>query len=333
MITRRDLLIGAAFLTAIVVLAGAARIVDHTAEAQDRRGLQAPRFEVDPMWPRPLPNNWVLGQVIGLGIDAQDHVWIVHRNDSLSAMEAAADQQPPTGSCCSKAPPVLEFDSAGNLVGKWGGPADGYEWPTSNHGIFIDYKNNVWIGGNGEKDAHVLKFTRDGKFLMQIGRQGKRVGSNDLENFGRVAKIFVDPKTQRGLHRRRLPEQARRRHRCRHREVQALLGRLRQQARRHRSRPLRSQGAAGAAVPHAGALRRPVERRIAVRVRPPERSPPGLQGRRHVRQGNLYRPQHARRRLNVGRRVLEGSAAEVSATSRMARTRRSTSSIARPCRS
>ena len=278
MITRRDLLIGAAFLTAIVVLAGAARIVDHTAEAQDRGGLQAPRFEVDPTWPKPLPNNWVLGQVIGLGIDAQDHVWIVHRNDSLSAMEAAADQQPPTGSCCSKAPPVLEFDPAGNLVGKWGGPADGYEWPTSNHGIFIDYKNNVWIGGNGEKDAHVLKFTRDGKFLMQIGRQGKRVGSNDLENFGRVAKIFVDPKTNEafiadGYQNKRVVV------------IDADSGKFKRYWGAYgnkpddaESRPLRSQGAAGAAVPHAGALRRPVERWIAVRVRPPERSPPGLQG-------------------------------------------------------
>ena len=166
------------------------------AGAQDRSALQAPRFEVDPLWPKPLPNNWVLGQMIGLGIDAQDHVL-----DRPSRGLAVPPWKPrPTrtrrpASCCSKAPPVLEFDPAGNLVGHWGGPGEGYEWPTSNHGIFVDHKNNVWIGGNGDKDAHVLKFTRSGKLLMQIGRQGKRVGSNDLENFGRVAKIFVDPKT------------------------------------------------------------------------------------------------------------------------------------------
>ena len=195
MIERRDLLIGSAFLVSITALGAATPVLERVAGAQDRSALQAPRFEVDPLWPKPLPNNWVLGQAIGLGIDARDHVWIVHRVDSLSATEAAADQSPPTGSCCSKAPPVLEFDPAGNLVGHWGGPAEGYEWPTSNHGIFIDYKDNVWIGGNGDKDAHVLKFTRSGKLLMQIGRQGKRVGSNDLENFGRVAKIFVDAKT------------------------------------------------------------------------------------------------------------------------------------------
>jgi DNA-binding beta-propeller fold protein YncE len=80
-------------------------------------------------------------------------------------------------------------------VSAWGGPGPGYEWPDSNHGVHVDYKGNVWIGGNGPKDAHVLKFTRDGKFLMQMGRYGKNAGSNDTENFGRVAKIWVDPKT------------------------------------------------------------------------------------------------------------------------------------------
>jgi DNA-binding beta-propeller fold protein YncE len=90
---------------------------------------------------------------------------------------------------------VLEFDQEGNLLRHWGGPGPGYEWPESNHGIFVDYKGNVWIGGNGAKDAHILKFTKDGKFLMQVGRLGGNKGSNDLENFGRVAKIWVDPKT------------------------------------------------------------------------------------------------------------------------------------------
>ena len=163
-----------AFLASIVVLGVAGHVLEKAAGAQDRSALQAPRFEVDPLWPKPLPNNWVLGQAIGLGIDAQDHVWIVHRADSLSADRSggrpdAADRR----SCCSTAPPVLEFDPAGNLVGHWGGPGEGYEWPASNHGIFVDHKGNVWIGGNGDKDAHVLKFTQNGKFLMQIGRQGR----------------------------------------------------------------------------------------------------------------------------------------------------------------
>jgi hypothetical protein len=167
-----------------------------TAEA--RETVQAPRFEVDPLWPKPLPNHWVLGSTIGLSVDAEDHVWIVHRDTGTlnERTEIGLATNPPTAEdCCRPAPPVLEFDAAGTVVGHWGGPGNGYEWPLSNHGITVDYKNNVWIGGNDAKDAQVLKFTRDGKFLMQIGHQGKSGGSNDLENFGRVAKIFVDPKT------------------------------------------------------------------------------------------------------------------------------------------
>ena len=167
-----------------------------TAEA--RETVQAPRFEVDPLWPKPLPNHWVLGSTIGLSVDAEDHVWIVHRDTGTlnERTEIGLATNPPTAEdCCRPAPPVLEFDAAGTVVGHWGGPGNGYEWPLSNHGITVDYKSNVWIGGNDAKDAQVLKFTRDGKFLMQIGHQGKSGGSNDLENFGRVAKIFVDPKT------------------------------------------------------------------------------------------------------------------------------------------
>src|SRR5262245_63787907 len=195
MITRRDRWIGAAFLASIAAVAIAQQLLQRTVDAQDRTALQAPKFEVDPLWPKPLPNNWVLGQVIGLTVDSRDHVWIVHRDNLLGANEAAADQNPPIASCCSKAPPVLEFDPAGSVVGHWGGPGAGYDWPESNHGIFIDHKENVWIGGNVGTDAHVLKFTRDGKFIAQYGKKGQSKGSNDMENFGRVAKIFVDAKT------------------------------------------------------------------------------------------------------------------------------------------
>ena len=77
------------------------------------------------------------------------------------------------------------------------GPATGYDWPQSNHGLTIDHKGNVWIGGNVGTDSHILKFTQDGKFIAQFGKPGTEpTGSNDTENFGRVAKIFVDPKSQ-----------------------------------------------------------------------------------------------------------------------------------------
>jgi DNA-binding beta-propeller fold protein YncE len=190
---RRSLLAAALLVSAVATLAFIERSLVRDAAAQTT--VQAPRFEVDPFWPKPLPNGWVMGMTIGVAVDSRDHVWIVHRGDTLSALETAAEQKPPTASCCRTAPPVLEFDAAGNLVGQWGGPGEGYEWPLSNHGVFVDYKDNVWIGGNDAKDAHVLKFTRSGKFLMQFGHQGKSGGSNDTINFGRVAKIYVDPKT------------------------------------------------------------------------------------------------------------------------------------------
>lgn len=153
----------------------------------------APRFEVDPFWPKPLPNNWLIGQAIGVSVDSRDHVWITHRTGSFNdETEASAGINAPTGACCSSAPPVLEFDPEGNLVSYWGGPGEGYDWPESNHGLTIDHLDNVWIGGNGENDAHLLKFTRSGQFLMQLGSPGANNGSNDPVNFGRVAKISID---------------------------------------------------------------------------------------------------------------------------------------------
>jgi hypothetical protein len=182
----------AAVAVLLLSLAAGQHALEKKANAQGKT-VMAPKFEVDPLWPKPLPNHWYQGMTIGVSVDAQDHIWIIHRPDTVSAAEASADQNPPTGACCSKAPPVLEFDQAGNLIGHWGGPGQGYEWPESNHGITVDYKGNVWIGGNGNNDAQILKFTQDGKFLAQFGHMGKTGGSNNTENFGRPAKIFVDP--------------------------------------------------------------------------------------------------------------------------------------------
>jgi len=165
--------------------------------AQTAKPVMAPMFEVDPLWPKPLPNHWLLGSTIGVAVDGRDHVWIIHRPATLNdKTETSASTNPPTAQeCCLPAPQVLEFDPAGNLVGHWGGPGEGYEWPESNHGITVDYKGNVWLGAWGPKDAQILKFTREGKFLMQVGHRGKNTGSSDNENFGRATKIWVDPKT------------------------------------------------------------------------------------------------------------------------------------------
>jgi DNA-binding beta-propeller fold protein YncE len=153
----------------------------------------APRFEVEPFWPKPLPNHWVLGSTIGVSVDSRDHVWIIHRQQSLNAQtEASAGTNAPTGQCCMPAPNVIELDAQGNVVGSWGGPGEGYDWPTSNHGITVDHMDNVWIGGNDVKDAHVLKFSRNGQFLLQLGKPEQNQGSNDPVNFWRVAKISID---------------------------------------------------------------------------------------------------------------------------------------------
>jgi hypothetical protein len=180
---------------ALVVLQACQAAPEPGAVAEGGAGIQAPMFEVDPLWPKPLPNRWVLGSTIGVAVDARDHVWILHRPQSVEENFRGAAFDPPIGGCCVPAPPVLEFDAEGTLVGHWGGPGEGYEWPESNHGITIDHQGNVWIGANGDTDTHILKFSPDGRFLLQIGRQGQHGGSNDPAHLWRAAKIFVDPRS------------------------------------------------------------------------------------------------------------------------------------------
>jgi len=192
---RRTLLVTGALGAAILTLAvGQSRLVASLAQP----AVQAPVFEVDPFWPKPLPNGWVLGSTIGVGVDGRDHVYIIHRGGAtLNARTEAGYAL--VGPCCTAAPPVLEFDPEGNLVNAWGGPGDGYTWPGSNHGISIDPMGNVWIGGNGSRDSvnaadsHILKFTRDGRFLQQIGVPGRATDSRSMDAFGRVAKVAFDP--------------------------------------------------------------------------------------------------------------------------------------------
>jgi len=154
-----------------------------------------PKFEPDPSWPKQLPNNWTLGQVGGIFVDSHDHIWVTSRPRTLDNNDKYAALDPPEADCCIPSPPVLEFDQAGNLIQSWGGPSKDYEWPDNEHGMFVDYKDNVWIGGNGPKDTNILKFSKSGKFLLQIGHHGKTGGSNDTENLNRPAGIYVYPKT------------------------------------------------------------------------------------------------------------------------------------------
>ena len=154
---------------------------------------EPPRFEVDASWPKTLPNKWIMGQAAGVAVDAQDHVWVVQRPKTLTDDEKAASFDPPRTKCCVPAPPVLEFDQDGNLVQAWGGPGQGYEWPQNEHGIYIDPKGFVWLASNGENDGQILKFTRDGKFVLQIGKQGPQTNSLDTSRLGRPANVTVDP--------------------------------------------------------------------------------------------------------------------------------------------
>ena len=167
------------------------------------RTVRAPFFEVDPFWPRPLPNGWILGSVAGISIDERDHVWIIHRPQSLGDNERGLERG--FAACCAPAPFVLEFDPSGRLVNHWGGPGAGYDWPQTTHGITVDARGFVWLGGSGDDDSHILKFTRSGAFVRQFGKPGARRAGNDpagaprwqpnshdTAGFGRVAKITVD---------------------------------------------------------------------------------------------------------------------------------------------
>jgi DNA-binding beta-propeller fold protein YncE len=181
----------ATLLVAVLALATTSTILQRRTRLA-AAGIQAPQFEVDPMWPKPLPNHWVLGWVTGVTVDAQDHIWMVQQSNKLAPGELFGETGV-SGSCCFGAPPVMEFDQAGNLVQHWGGPGPGYDWLDSPHGIILDYKDNVWIAGNGKGSSHILKFTRDGKFLLQIGRPNQKQDSNDTRNVNLATDVVVDP--------------------------------------------------------------------------------------------------------------------------------------------
>ncbi len=156
---------------------------------------QVPIFEYDPTFPKPLPETWAIGPIGGLAVDRQDHLYVAQRPGGLLTNErfSGADDTPPKADCCIPGPPVLEFDLTGKLVNSWGGPGQGYDWPQSEHGIFVDHKDVVWLAGNGGKDNQLLKFNRQGKFLQQFGKPGMSKGSADTTNMRGPANLVVDP--------------------------------------------------------------------------------------------------------------------------------------------
>lgn len=155
---------------------------------------QIPKYKVDSSWPKELPNNWIMGQVGGMAVNRHDHIWVLQRPSSNTTDELGASPANQESQCCIAAPPVLVFDAQGNLLQSWGGPGEGFKWPSLEHGIFVDNDDNVWITGSGATDRHVLKFKSNGQFLMQIGHpSADPADSSRTDILGRPAGIDVDP--------------------------------------------------------------------------------------------------------------------------------------------
>src|SRR5262245_45831390 len=174
----------------VLMMAAVAMVSNRTAQAR-AQARKVPVFEVDSTWPK-LPNNWVVGHVASVAVDRRDHVWMLHRPNTI-----------PEDRRGHAAPPVVEFDASGKFVTAWGGPGNGYDWPDSEHGIAVDYKDHVWIGGSAPvapslrnlDDDMLLKFDNKGKFLLQIGGRSVSKGNADTKSVHQSADVFVWPKT------------------------------------------------------------------------------------------------------------------------------------------
>jgi DNA-binding beta-propeller fold protein YncE len=179
--------------TTVLVRFGLASAILLSAGALATCAQDPPKYRVDPFWPQELPNNWIIGQVGGLTVDREDHIWVLQRPSTNTVDELGASLTPPRSDCCFPAPPVLEFDKQGHLLHSWGGPGEGFDWPKIEHGIYVDKDGNVWIGANGPTDRHILKFKSDGHFLLQIGHPSSDPpNSLRTDILGRPAGIEVD---------------------------------------------------------------------------------------------------------------------------------------------
>ena len=185
-----------AFATLVLLMSSMPACTDRSKQpaSEERSDLKARApFEADPFWPKSLPNHWMLGEVAGVAVDKDDHIWILQRR-ILTDREAGAVQNPAESECCVPAPAVIEFDPHGNVVQAWGGQDSTQRWFTSEHGLFVDDEGNVWVGGNNVKDDVIMKFTKTGKMLLQIGEWCVSKGSNDTHHLGGPTDIAVDVK-------------------------------------------------------------------------------------------------------------------------------------------
>ena len=352
---KRNLSVGATFLAVLVVLGVGSHVLTKKAVVQAAGGTQAPRFEVDPMWPKPLPNHWLMGNTIGVSVDSKDQSgsfiararskrWKttalpIPRAQSGNEARWNRNAARPRRRCWNSMKTAICWQagaaktatatfgripitaSPSTTKATCGSAATAADDRFLARGAVAEQRAGAgaserrrrWRGPGPPlyHDSMIMKFTQDGKFLMQIGRPEQSKGSNDTENLGLPAKIFVDPKTNEvyvadGYGNKRVIV------------FDADTGKFKRYWGAYGHKPddtnlgtVQSGCAAGPAVPQSGALRRALQRRPALCLRPRQRPHPGLQTRRDVRQGEGPLQEHAGRRLGVGHRVLEGSAAEI----------------------
>ena len=310
---KQKLVSGGALVAAIVALGFGQALLQRHAEAQGS-SVSAPMFEVDPLWPKPLPNHWLLGWTIGVWVDEQDHVWIVHRGAGDAPQQRDAAPSSIRRSPSAAAPRRRFWCSipTATWCGHGAAPARDTNGRSRTTASMSTTRATSGSAATAPKDAHILKFTKDGKFLMQVGHFGKTGGSNDTENFGRVAKIWVDPKTNEayvadGYGNKRVAV------------IDADTGKMKRYWGAYGNKPddtnlgpYNPERAAGAAVPQPGALRRALERRAGLCLRPRQRPRAGVPAGRHLREGGVLRQEHAGRRIGVGHRLLQGSGSSAS---------------------
>ena len=206
--TKTLMTLGIGGCLALAIVAGCGQSVPPAAGTAD--GIPAdgiPAFEYDPTWPKPLPNNWVTGNIGAMTMDSQNHIWVAQRPGMTTNLSERYGLEG-LGECCFPAPPVMEFDPEGNLIQAWGpihdnqgellgdqvwGPYPDVAWTEYEHGIFVDDKDTVWVG-NQRDPSQLLRFTRDGTFLMRIGQQ-EATSSNDPVNLAGPTGIVVDAET------------------------------------------------------------------------------------------------------------------------------------------
>jgi DNA-binding beta-propeller fold protein YncE len=181
----------------LLALLGAMLLVSATKaqRPQDRANPAvdvAPQFEWDPTWPKPLPDNMVMGAVGGVAVDPQNNVWVVHSPGALGKAGGEATSSETLRNFGKPASPILEFDQSGNLLHSMGRLSTRYDWMKTEHAIHVDANRNIWVGGSGDGDDQILKLGPSGRFMLQIGKPGQGRGSNDLQNLGSPASIEVD---------------------------------------------------------------------------------------------------------------------------------------------